>query len=107
MSGRMTTDEVRERQAKACSRCWHFHRKPGGQLMRQATLRTLRRIARAAANTYVGTHWPAMDTLRHNGIGIDFNEDRKHEAAIRRFLSTFSPEMVLFLLDEIIPEAPE
>ena len=62
-------------------------------------MRRLRRIAHEAQQTYVGTHWPSMEEMRRDGIGHGLIEDRKHDPAIRRFLSTFCPEFVRDLLD--------
>ena len=59
---------------------------------------TLRRICREADRTWVGKHWPSMETLRVDGVGVDFTERGDGDRAIRRFLSTFSPEFVLGLL---------
>ena len=60
---------------------------------------TLRRICREADRTYVGKHWPSMETLRIDGVGVGFTERGDADRAIRRFLSTFSPGFVLDLLD--------
>jgi hypothetical protein len=43
-------------------------------------IKTLRRIAREAQNTYVGRHWPTMEAMRVDGIGHGLVEDRWNEA---------------------------
>lgn len=66
-----------------------------------AMLPRLRRIARAAQNTYVGRNWPSMEDMRKDGIGHGLIEDRAHERFIRRYLDTFQPEFMVDLLDAI------
>lgn len=61
-------------------------------------IRRWRRIAREAANTYVGRHWPTMASLRMSGLGTELTEKREKDPAIRSFISTFSPEFALDLL---------
>ena len=60
----------------------------------------LRRIARAALNTWVGRNWPSMAAMRRDGIGYGLVErNGKPDQAIRRFLDTFQPDFVVDLLD--------
>lgn len=59
-----------------------------------------RRIAAAALNTWVGRNWPSMEAMRRDGMGHGLVErSGKPDRAIRRFIDTFQPDLVLDLLD--------
>ena len=69
-------------------------------------LKSLRRNAREAARTYVGTHWPSVKDMRRDGIGAGLVEKREKEPVIQRFVATWSPEFVLDILDRLATAVP-
>lgn len=62
----------------------------------------LRHVAERAADTWVGRNWPSMEAMRRDGIGHGLVEKSgRPDQAIRRYLDTFQPLLMVDLLADL------